>query len=581
MVVHCKDPPVLLAPVKPLYTVHEGRNVKLRCKFSGTKDPPENRTLTAWQRLPEGMVITKKFPRFRTRLEYLKIKKAQPSDEGLYACIAHNSFGVTRQEIRLVVRESNRSIITKKETPSPTPITSAPSITAREPSIKSTTDPPRIPSKIPLMEYPPKFKGPPKSRVRFLEYVKGHHIRLKCHATGAVPLNVTWVKNNKPLSRTHRSHLKAKGWVLGFKALTNDDAGTYSCTVQNAYGKIEKTFIVTVVENGINIPPERKPKILRHFLKNETAMEGEDVKFVCSAVARSHPDFHLLKWKQPSNVSNGTDPFDFVDFTKSKYQEIRETAKQHTGNRKLYTHRFIVRNVTLADEARYTCMVGNSAGYVSHNVFLTIKTHDDEEVVFGGMGRKSPAPQEDKEIYIEEVPLAALIGVPIAVLILLIGTIVWCYFMTRKHHARQQWANDTLDKNPTANDVIKKDSPTQLYAPKKVKEEIRNVSFNIYVDCPNDRLSHTEKQSRTHMKSALSHEKCDSSRVKCDSSRVRNARNQKCTKLKDPPLDGLVVHSEPSRTHSNRTEHRKRHEERGLVRDEASGFKSEIKCSGV
>lgn len=96
-------------------------------------------------------------------------------------------------------------------------------------------------------EYPPKFKGPPKSRVRFLEYVKGHHIRLKCHATGAVPLNVTWVKNNKPLSRTHRSHLKAKGWVLGFKALTNDDAGTYSCTVQNAYGKIEKTFIVTVV----------------------------------------------------------------------------------------------------------------------------------------------------------------------------------------------------------------------------------------------------------------------------------------------------------------------------------------------
>lgn len=205
----------------------------------------------------------------------------------------------------------------------------------------------------------------------------------------------------------------------------------------------------------------------------------------------------------------------------------------------------------------------------------------DEEVVFGGMGRKSPAPQEDKEIYIEEVPLAALIGVPIAVLILLIGTIVWCYFMTRKHHARQQWANDTLDKNPTANDVIKKDSPTQLYAPKKVKEEIRNVSFNIYVDCPNDRLSHTEQQSRTHMKSALSHEKCDSSRVKCDSSRVRNARNQKCTKLKDPPLDGLVVHSEPSRTHSNRTEHRKRHEERGLVRDEASGFKSEIKCSGV
>lgn len=56
------------------------------------------------------MVITKKFPRFRTRLEYLKIKKVQPSDEGLYACIAHNSFGVTRQEIRLVVRGKGKKI---------------------------------------------------------------------------------------------------------------------------------------------------------------------------------------------------------------------------------------------------------------------------------------------------------------------------------------------------------------------------------------------------------------------------------------------------------------------------------------
>lgn len=597
VVVHCKEPPVLLAPVKSQYTVHEGRNVKLRCKFSGTKDPPENRTLTAWRKLPRGRIITNQFPRFKKGLQYLKIKEVKPSDEGVYACTAYNSFGKIEKEIRLVVRGSNRSVtIDSGKTRSPISITPVSTTTAREPPIKSTTDRPTLisvqgPSQKPLPlidEYPPKFKVP---RNRILEYVKGQPIRLKCHATGAPPLNVTWAKNGKPLSRTHRSHLKSKGWVLRFEELTNDDAGTYSCIVRNAYGSIDKKFDVKVVENDDGFPPEEKPKILRKVLKNETAMKGEDVTFVCSAVAKSHPDFHLLKWKPSRNVSNSTDPFDFVDFRKSKYQEIREIAKQHVGDRKLYTHRFIVRNVTLADEARYTCLVGNSAGFVSQNVFLIVTTHDDEDVVHDGIGsqstktkspRKYPAPQEDNEIYMEEVPLAALIGVPIAVLILLIGTIVWCYFMTRKHHARQRWAND-VDKSPKANELSsKKESPSELYAPKKATEEVRNVSFNIYVDCPNDRVSHTEQQSRAHMKAALPHGKCYSSRVKCDSSRVRyDSTHQKCTKLKDPPLDGLIVHSEPSRIHSNRTNHRKCHEEHEHVGNEPGGFKSEIKCSGV
>ena len=169
--------------------------------------------------------------------------------------------------------------------------------------------------------------------------------------------------------------------------------------------------------------------------------------------------------------------------------------------------------------------------------------------------RQSPAPQEDKEILVEEVPLAALIGVPIAVLILLIGTIVWCYFMTRKHHSRKHW--EGVDKSSPANDLSKKGSPSQVYATKK--EETRNVSFNIYVDCPDDKESATEQQIRTQ--------------VKCDSP------HGKCTIVRDPPLDGLIVHGEPPRTHSNRTNHRKRHEREELEFIESSG--SEIKCSGV
>lgn len=177
--------------------------------------------------------------------------------------------------------------------------------------------------------------------------------------------------------------------------------------------------------------------------------------------------------------------------------------------------------------------------------------------------KKSPRTQSDREILVEEIPLAALIGVPIAVLILLIGTIVWCYFMTRKHHSRQRWKDED---NGSLRQDQKKDLSTQISVPGK--EETRNVSFNVYVDYPNGRAKTclTEKQSRTDVKCASQHVKCDS-------------QHGKCAIEQDPPLDGLIIHNEPPRTHSNRTNHRKRHEREELEFNESSG--SEIKCSGV
>jgi len=197
----------------------------------------------------------------------------------------------------------------------------------------------------------------------------------------------------------------------------------------------------------------------------------------------------------------------------------------------------------------------------------------DEPYAGGGIGveqasmtnapKKPPRTQSDKEILVEEIPLAALIGVPIAVLILVIGTIVWCYFMTRKHHSRQHC---TDEDNAAIPHDQKKDLSSQIGVPEK--EQTRNVSFNVYVDYPNDRAKTrlTEKQSSTRVK-------CASQSVKCDS------QHGKCVLERDPPLDGLIIHNEPPRTHSNRTNHRKRHEREQFEFSESSG--SEIKCSGV
>lgn len=164
---------------------------------------------------------------------------------------------------------------------------------------------------------------------------------------------------------------------------------------------------------------------------------------------------------------------------------------------------------------------------------------------------RKPTAQSDKEILVEEVPLAALIGVPVAVVILLIGTIVWCYFMTRKHHSRQHWKDDGK-QYPPQQEKNGASPPPQSYAP--TKSQTRNVSFNVYVDCPNEWGQPPEEFSRTQEK--------------------------RTPKLEhDPPLHGLKIYKEPQRTHTNRTNHRKRHEREEFEFSESSG--SEMKCSGV
>ena len=112
-------------------------------------------------------------------------------------------------------------------------------------------------------------------------------------------------------------------------------------------------------------PVEHKPMILEKDLKNETARPGDGAMFVCSAISNGYPTFKFLKWKASYT-------FDFVDFSKSKFLEIREVAKPHKDSQRIYTHRFVIHNVTLADEGKYTCLVGNSAGWVHTHAFLTV-----------------------------------------------------------------------------------------------------------------------------------------------------------------------------------------------------------------
>ncbi|XP_068709956.1 fibroblast growth factor receptor-like 1 isoform X2 [Montipora foliosa] len=511
----------------------EGQTLKLWCEVSGIKDPPASRTLTAWKKLPEGRIITDKFPRYKMRLgKYLRIRNVKPEDRGTYVCIASNLHGEITQEIRLVVLESSTTSRTLQITDSSTAL----HITAKEPEVPSTTNLPTHkgsvrPSSMPplIVGRPPKFRNPSN---RSSEYTQGSPMRLKCHANGEAPLNITWLKDGSILSRADEKLLKSKGRVLNFHKLSSSQAGSYMCIVTNAFGTIVKTFDIKVV--GVAPPAEQKPRILKKDLKNETARPGDDATFVCSAISRGYPKFHFLKWKPPENVSNGSDPFDFVDFRKSKFREIHEVAKPHMGSQRIYTHRLVIYNVTSADEAKYTCMVGNSAGWVNKHAFLTVdgkglplSRKPEASPGEHPAATKKPIVSESpsyKELAVEEVPLAALICVPIAVVLFFMVTIVWCYFITRKLHSGKNSKN--IDNDAFRQQEMCVVAP-QLNAQRR--NETRNVSLNAYVDCPNANIQSPLYESVSEL-----HEKYE-------------------LQLKqEPPLEGITLHRKPFRTFSSR-----------------------------
>lgn len=115
-IVHSEGPPSIIGTVKPQYTVIEGQTLKLRCEVTGTNDPPVSRTLTAWKKLPEGLIIRDEFPRFKIRLgKYLRIKNVKLGDRGTYVCSAWNPDGKLTRQIRLVVLgKCGKTIKTKK-----------------------------------------------------------------------------------------------------------------------------------------------------------------------------------------------------------------------------------------------------------------------------------------------------------------------------------------------------------------------------------------------------------------------------------------------------------------------------------
>lgn len=93
----------------------------------------------------------------------------------------------------------------------------------------------------------PRFTQPAKMRRRVIAHPVGSSIRLKCVASGNPRPDITWLKDNKPLTPQEIGENKKKKWTLNLKNLKPEDSGKYTCRVFNRVGEINATYKVEVI----------------------------------------------------------------------------------------------------------------------------------------------------------------------------------------------------------------------------------------------------------------------------------------------------------------------------------------------
>uniref|UniRef100_A0A2K6K1Q6 Hemicentin-2 n=1 Tax=Rhinopithecus bieti TaxID=61621 RepID=A0A2K6K1Q6_RHIBE len=177
--------------VKPLPSVVQAvaeEEVLLPCEASGIPRP----TIT-WQKeglnVPAG-VSTQVLPGGQ-----LRIAHASPEDAGNYLCIAKNSAGSAMGKTRLVVQV-----------------------------------PPVIENGLPD-----------------LSTTEGSHAFLPCKARGSPEPNITWDKDGQPVSGAEGKFTIQPSGELLVKNLEGRDAGTYTCTAENAVGQARRRVHLTIL----------------------------------------------------------------------------------------------------------------------------------------------------------------------------------------------------------------------------------------------------------------------------------------------------------------------------------------------
>uniref|UniRef100_A0A4W5LL14 Fibroblast growth factor receptor n=1 Tax=Hucho hucho TaxID=62062 RepID=A0A4W5LL14_9TELE len=335
-----EEPPTKYQISKPtVCSVHPGELLKLNCPLPG-----EVGTIT-WTKDGSSLGVNN---RTLIEQEVLQIRDASPKDSGLYACSTVGPQGSDTLCFIVNVTDAISSGDDEDDT-------------ERSEDVGVDGEQIRAPYWTMLEKMEKRLHAVPAANT----------VKFRCAAGGNPRPKMRWLKNSRPFRQEDRMggyKVRHQHWTLIMESVVPSDKGNYTCLVENAYGTINHTYTLDVVERSPHRP------ILQAGLPANTSVHvGEDARFVCKVYSDAQPHIQWLQHIQKNGSRTGPDGHPYV--------RVLKTAGVNTTDKEIEV--LYLPNVTYEDAGEYTCLAGNSIGISYHTAWLTVLPANKEETVTG------------------------------------------------------------------------------------------------------------------------------------------------------------------------------------------------------
>ncbi|XP_078668642.1 fibroblast growth factor receptor 2-like isoform X4 [Branchiostoma floridae x Branchiostoma belcheri] len=354
-----------------------GQRTELRCRVAG-----EPRPSITW--IHNGVVIEDEMPRYDLGRFRLTINNVQWEDEGIYTCIAKNVFGTIQGNITLHVHE--RDSERKREIDSDdnfsgdgismdtTGAEGLEDMDVRDLDLAALRDGDdedyaadeeddddeedeagMIDDDAP---HPPVWQKPEDNQ-KIIAAPAGNTVKMRCPATGRPRPTIRWLKDKQEFRESDRMEgykIRNKHWSLVMNGIVPSDEGFYTCIIQNAYGSINHTYELDVIERSPS-PPVLAPGLPQ----NQTVVVGSTVDFQCRVFSDARPHIQWLKHYEV----NGS----YVDANGKPHVRVLKTSGIGKTDA---AEKLIIRDVEESDAGKYTCRAESYLGSVNQSAWLFV-----------------------------------------------------------------------------------------------------------------------------------------------------------------------------------------------------------------
>ncbi|XP_035600621.1 fibroblast growth factor receptor 2-like isoform X3 [Oncorhynchus keta] len=333
-----EEPPTKYQISKPtVCSVHPGELLKLNCPLPG-----EVGTIT-WTKDGSSLGVNN---RTLIEREVLQIRDASPKDSGLYACSTAGPQGSDTLCFIVNVTDAISSGDDEDDT-------------ERSEDVGVDGEQIRAPYWTMLEKMEKRLHAVPAANT----------VKFRCAAGGNPRPKMRWLKNSRPFRQEDRMggyKVRHQHWTLIMESVVPSDKGNYTCLVENAYGTINHTYTLDVVERSPHRP------ILQAGLPANTSVNvGEDARFVCKVYSDAQPHIQWLQHIQKNGSRTGPDGHPYV--------RVLKRSGINSSDVEVLT----LSNVTEEDAGEYTCKVSNYIGEVNQSGWLTVIPANKEETVTG------------------------------------------------------------------------------------------------------------------------------------------------------------------------------------------------------